>query len=137
MEKSENFLLNPSLKEMEKIKGMISDILGSEEYLIMKSDIRKWFFETDTQGEYTKEYLMPPKKSSAPAEPMRVDQLKSYHFLKERLNMTDRDIKEHTKVSFDQYLKQKNIQLNEDTDINDDDLLFDDALIEDDVASYN
>ena len=134
MNQCEAFLTKISQKDSEKRKLVTHDIINSDELLITKTAIRKWFYESDSQGGYTRSFLQhPPRDQKAAPAAFKVEDLKSYKFLKERLNLTDTDVQAYSRMTFEQHLKYKNVSLEDDGDVQDDDLAFDDALREDDV----
>lgn len=100
------------LKETSSIKQSIDKLLAERHQQV--DFIRQWFHKTHLQGEFNS-VLYENKDSGDFSD---VTQFQSYKFLTKKFDVSEEDIKNYSKVSFEQYLKHKNTTLVEEKDPN-------------------
>ena len=126
------FKENLKFRELEDVKTTIAATLKGP-YQKDKETVKNWFYTDDDQGPYSRQYL--ESRERDPNEKVRVEDFSSYKHLKERLGLTEEDIRTHSKISLETYFKQKNIKLVEPVDKSDPDYNYDAYLQDEEVVS--
>lgn len=121
-----------TIGETDQAKSTIVRLLASKEFEGLQSEAREWFWETDNQTPYSKKKLLQPNSSKEADIQPQLESFKSYHFLMEKLSLSNKEVKELSKVTFQQYLKTKNMPHDPDT-VQIDGENFDDLLEEAEV----